>query len=127
MDNEQQPGIIRRFFRFFAEGRGVKRQPASDRVLLTWRDKYGEGNVYGVCRDISDQGIGIECLEPIPLRRVVTVRLESRGRSRTATVKYRVKSGPGYLVGLEFTTVRNSRPARSRRSELDMATDGMTW
>ena len=118
--------LLPRIFNAFGDSRSAKREPAEGRVTLNWRDRFGDGFAYGTCRDISGRGIGIECLEPIPLKAPVDVRLADGRSVKPAVIRYRDKRGSAYIMGLEFTSDR-ARREMSKPNELDLATDGMTW
>jgi len=119
-------GLLHRIFSTLGDCRVAEREPRDGQVMLSWRDRYGEGLAFASCRDISDGGIGIECLEPIPLKAVVRVHLRDNRIVRPAVIRYRAKRGAAYVLGLEFTQGVAAQTDVAR-DELDMATEGMTW
>ena len=114
-----------RIFRWFADCRSMERRPRKDQVTLTWRDRHGEGCVSATCNDISNGGMGLETLEPVPLKAHLSVRM-SDNTVVFAQVRHREQQGPIYKLGVEFTR-KNPRLCDWKRREVDMAIEGMTW
>src|SRR5437868_5357827 len=108
-----------RIWQLLKDWRSQERLAAKHPIRLVWRDKYGEGFVVGTCRDISNGGVGMECLEPVPLRARLTVNVD--GRAASARICYRVKRGSAYIVGLQFIRRKNLAQV-PRRNELELST-----
>jgi hypothetical protein len=109
--------VVERLFRFLGESRATEREIADHRVILSWYDRHGEGFAQGTCRDISQHGIGVECVEPIPLKAAVVVRQERGGGVSAAVIRHRAQHGSTYIIGLEFTSAA-SRARPGGRDEL---------
>lgn len=114
-----------RINRFIRGWRSDKRLRADYPIRLVWRDRHGEGFILGKCRNICSGGIGIECIDPVPLKAELSVYVEDQ-LAATARVCYHAKRGAGYIIGLAFTT-KTTRREIGKRSELDLAIHGMTW
>ena len=95
-------------------------------VQVFWRDQFGDGMAHAVSLNVSPGGVAVKCLEPIPLKREVSIRIGSESVLQ-GVVRYCVSKDDGYLVGLEFTDIRRRVVSGRRRDEIDMAIDGMTW
>ena len=102
--------IIHRLVCFFGNSRITDRRPSSQHVILKWQDRHGPGISYATCRDISSDGMGIECCDPIPPKTKVVACIEDH--AIPASIRYRKVYGGTYRLGLEF--IDTSRPKRKR-------------
>ncbi len=92
--------IFHRFLWFLGNSRIAERRSSGQRVTLTWRDRHGEGIAYGTCQDVSSDGMGVECCEPIPLKTPVVASMDRW--AKPASVRYSRERGGSYRIGLEF-------------------------
>jgi curved DNA-binding protein CbpA len=89
------------------ELRKATRHPVEGEVGIAWRDNNGLlrfSSVRGV--DLSENGVGVESLEPLEADSYVQVHAEHLGFSWTAHVRYCRRRGSKYIIGLEFCRSR---------------------
>jgi PilZ domain-containing protein len=73
-------------------------------VRLSWEDASGHpAYAQGKCIDISEGGLKIEIPCPIPLRGYVSWRADRIGLAGSASVRYVLRCGAKYTVGLELS------------------------
>jgi hypothetical protein len=115
-----------KLYYLLANRRVFDRVPVDHEVMITWRDRNGEGLTKGVCQDISPAGIGIRSPEPIPVRTTVRLRIGQDIAVVPAVVLRQMQDKSTFVIGMEFTNKAEHYQPRNER-ELDLATDGMTW
>lgn len=80
------------------------RLPASERIALAWTDPSGTNRlVHGTCSNTSANGLGIELRDPPAARGYVNFRCESLKLNGSGSVRYCVRKGRNWLVGVEFS------------------------
>ena len=73
-------------------------------VQLSWRVATGETRAArGTCVDVSTRGACIECSEPVEARSNLYLKASSYGMMGNASVRYCVRRGLKYHIGLEFS------------------------
>ena len=83
--------------------RSDARQPFYCPVEITWQARTGETKkMKGDCLDLSAQGARIQCKEPLEVQSTVSVRAPGRGLMGNASVRYCLRTGLGYIVGVAF-------------------------
>jgi hypothetical protein len=81
-----------------------RRELLRARIQLVWADAGGlDHRAVGRCRDVSISGLRLEVDQPIPLRTLVTFRVESPAFEGSATVRHCTRVGFGWVCGLEFS------------------------
>ena len=89
-----------------ANMRASERRPFQGTVYVSWQDPSGEmKTVRAKCVDISDCGARIECQIPIDIRTNVYLQAPGRGLMGNATVRYCLRRGVKYMIGLMFSSV----------------------
>lgn len=85
-------------------------------VFLSWQAKNGAiQSVPGRCVDLSPSGAKLESRDSLEVRSSVLVHSEHFGRMGTASIRYSVRKGMKYEVGLHFSTAFGlSDPVRKR-------------
>jgi PilZ domain len=92
--------------------RREERQNCSQPVAIMWRDASGDDKFMNApVRDISESGLGVEILEPVPVRSLVTLRANKLGIHGSASVRHCAREGLQYRIGVEFTGGFRWRPA----------------
>jgi PilZ domain len=86
------------------------RLPYSGYVNLSWTDTRGQVKYARTkCLDISDSGLSLEAPEPIALRSSVSIRAERLNLSGSATVRYVIRLGAKFILGLELSAAVPSK------------------
>lgn len=76
------------------------------KVYITWEDeKRVVRRSTAHCVDISASGARLEMIEPLPKFGQVTVSAENFTRMGHAVVRYCLREGMKYRVGLQFTSL----------------------
>jgi hypothetical protein len=88
------------FYELFGNRRKFERTPMHGTIFVTCDGS--DGTEPASCVDISPRGIAIHCSEPLTKDWVAQLNLENRGPGRLARVRYCVRRGGRYRVGLEF-------------------------
>lgn len=73
-------------------------------VGVSWQDSHGRyrtSQAKGV--DFCETGAQVELTEPVELRSMMTIRSEKHRVPVSATVRYCVRRGPRFRIGMEFT------------------------
>ena len=84
--------------------RRENRQNYAQPVGIMWRDSAGDDKFMNApVRDISKSGIGLQILEPVPVRSFVTLCADKLGIHGRASVRYCSRQGLKYCIGVEFT------------------------
>jgi len=79
-------------------------------VTISWEDAIGAPKYARASfTDISEGGLRIEVLSNVSVRTYVSLRAERLNLSGSATVRYVVRTGSKYRIGLEL-----SQPLRGR-------------
>jgi hypothetical protein len=69
-----------------------------------WRDAAGDDKfMIAPVQDISESGVGMQIVEPLPLRSFVTLRAGKLGIHGRASVRHCSQQGLKYRIGVEFT------------------------
>jgi hypothetical protein len=90
------------FYGLLGNRRKFKRAPMSGSVLVTRKGVVVDITHVSSCVDISKRGIGIECPDILAVDGVVQVQSKHFGPRRLARVRYCIRLGDRYRVGLEF-------------------------
>ena len=86
------------------EQRRHHRIPFAGRMRISWEDTRGVARyAMAKCLDVSEDGIRIEVLEPIPARTRVSVQAEQIKCAGSATVKHVEQNRTKYILGLELS------------------------
>lgn len=85
-------------------------------VFLSWQAKNGGiHRVPGRCVDLSSSGAKLETRDRLEVRASILVHSEQFGRMGTASIRYCVRKGMKYEVGLQFSSaVVLSDPVRKK-------------
>ena len=88
-----------------------ERTPAPATIRIGWQDRSGNDK-FDITRsfDISESGLRFEVQYPLPPRSDVTVQAEKIGLQARATVRYCIRKGLKYAVGVEFAGGYRWRP-----------------
>jgi len=79
------------------------RRPYQCVVQISWHTRAGETrSARAKCLDLSAEGARIECSQPIDLRANVYLQAAAHGLMGDATVRYCVRAGLKYHIGLLF-------------------------
>lgn len=77
-----------------------------DPIRISWEDCRGETKYANTrCVDISTDCLSVEMIEPLPVRSAVILRAAGAGTVKIigrAIVRYCLRRGTKFLVGLEF-------------------------
>jgi hypothetical protein len=84
------------------DGRRHRRLPMIGPVRLAWESGGETKFALGKCVDISEGGMRIEVLVPIPLQTALMMSADRIQLSGAATVRHLVPRRAKYLVGLEL-------------------------
>lgn len=72
---------------------------------LSWQTRSGEGKVVRAkFLDLSLQGAGIECPEPIEPRTIVYLQAQAYGAIGNASVRYCIRAGLKFRIGVLFSS-----------------------
>jgi len=84
--------------------RPEERYDVDFQVFLSWQTANGViHRVSGRCVDLSPSGAKLETIDQLEVRTGVLVHSEQFGRMGLASVRYCVRVGMKYEVGLQFT------------------------
>ena len=85
-------------------------------VQLSWQTGSGETKVARAqCLNLSQQGAGIECNQPIEARTMVYLQAPAYGLMGNASVRYCRRAGLKYRMGLLFSVSPTlADPARKK-------------
>ena len=73
-------------------------------IFLSWQEKSGAvRRAMGRCVDLSASGAKLETLDKMDARSMVLVHSEQFGRMGNATIRYCLREGMKYSVGLQFS------------------------
>ena len=102
-----------------AEIRVDERRPFRCPVQVSWQTRAaGPRTISAKCVDLSPQGARLECAEAIDVRTNVYLQAPDHGLLGNATVRYCVRKGLKYDVGLLFSSVA-SQADQGRKRILD--------
>ncbi|HEV3330075.1 MAG TPA: J domain-containing protein [Bryobacteraceae bacterium] len=94
-------------------GRSKPRRRINANYLVTWKDAQGREQALLVQgKDSSKTGVGLESGTPIEPGTAVTIETESREPAGTGVVRYCVRRGNGFGIGVEFTEDIPGAPKR---------------
>ena len=80
------------------------RSATQAQIFVSWTGPDGIPRLSrGKCIDVSESGLLIECLDPIPARIYVFVRSEALRLEGSASVRHCVRHGTRHRIGLEFS------------------------
>src|SRR5579871_322541 len=86
--------------------RNGERHPFQGVVQISWLTRTGETKtIRAKCVDISEQGVRVECQEPLEFRSNVYIQAPAHGLMGNATVRYCRRAGMKHSVGLLFSSV----------------------
>jgi hypothetical protein len=86
------------------EARREERYPITCTVQISWQRANGEScTTRATCREVSLPGARVECSEPLMARSSVYLSAANYGLMGNATVRYCLRQGMKYAIGLEFT------------------------
>lgn len=105
-----------------SERRRYSRLNCDTPALLCWTDEHGkEKYARGKCVNISEFGCCLELTELVPLRTRTSLRIAKLGLSAAASVRYVVRRGMKFVVGMEFNqpfrNINAAEPALSVHSD----------
>jgi hypothetical protein len=81
------------------------RRPFQCTMQISWHTRTGEvRSARAKCLDISPEGACLECIQPVEARTNVYVQAPSHGLMGDASVRYCVRSGMKYHIGLLFSS-----------------------
>jgi len=74
-----------------------------DPIRISWEDCRGEPRYANTrCVDISEHCLSVELIEPLPVRSAVTLGAPGACIMSRAIVRYCIRRGAKFLIGLEF-------------------------
>jgi hypothetical protein len=74
------------------------------RVEAYWQDGQGVSRcTQGRCLDISESGLRMETIEPIPVRTYINLRVDKFQMHGSASVRHSVRRSGKYILGVEFS------------------------
>jgi hypothetical protein len=83
--------------------RRFERTPHSVEIQISWEDAYGQTKYSRAqCLDISASGMSLELVESVRPRSRVTLKSDGLRLAGSATVRYCVRRGGKFTLGLEF-------------------------
>ncbi len=86
-------------------------------VYLTWQDERGAvRRCPAHCVDLSASGAKLEMMDPLPKHGQVIVSAENFTRMGHATVRYCIREGMKYRVGLQFSALLTLSDAMRRQA-----------
>lgn len=98
-----------------------QRVPYAGPVRVSWQAADGlPCYVQGKCLDVSDSGLRIALLQPVPLRTIVSFNVEPLKVSGSASVRHVSRRGTRFVVGLELNA---NLLARTRSLASEVAAD----
>jgi len=84
--------------------RRENRRSCTQPVGIMWRDSAGDDKfINAPVRDISESGVGLQIPEPVQVRSFVTLCADKLGIHGQASVRYCMRQGMKYSIGVEFT------------------------
>jgi PilZ domain len=79
------------------------RNPFYSPVEISWQTQAGETKTARAeCLDLSTHGARIQCRQPLEIHSTICLRAPGRGLMGNASVRYCLRTGFGYLVGVAF-------------------------
>jgi hypothetical protein len=90
------------FYELLGNRRKFERTPVSGTIFVTCNGSVADTTQSASCVDISPRGIAIDCSELLTKDWIVQLHSENRGPRRLARVRYCIRRGDRYRVGLEF-------------------------
>ena len=105
------------------ESRRNPRIPITVPIAICWQDSHGAfRSLQGRAIDICETGLQVEVVEAIDPHSSVTVRAEKLGLSAPTAVRYCLRQGPRYRLGLEFIAGTKWRsPTLPKKTPLQIA------
>ena len=80
-------------------------------LQIIWKDHGGLDKFTNArALDVSESGMRIEVIEPLPERSYVTLRSDKLGLQGSASVRSCTRKGLKYVVGLEFSAGMKYKP-----------------
>src|ERR1700723_3606999 len=87
------------------------RVPASCDVVFYWEDSTGEFHTsHPRARDVSSNGMRVENAIPLDPGHQVVLQIPGHCSAIEAAVRYCVREGDGYRIGLEFSSPEHGLP-----------------
>jgi curved DNA-binding protein len=99
-------------------GRNKPRRRINARYLASWTDANGKPQSVSVQgRDSSKTGIGFDSTAPIDPGTPVTIETESREPVGAGVVRYCMRRGTGFGIGVEFTSEESPGASKAAAAE----------
>jgi|tagenome__1003787_1003787.scaffolds.fasta_scaffold19854252_1 hypothetical protein len=118
----------RSFYELIGNRRKAVRQPTSGNIFATFHGIVANSTYACLCVDVSLKGIGVECHEPMTVDATAELHSDEHSTRRLVVVRYCLKRGESYRVGLEFIsdTEMNARRTSAARAQAGQRATGTT-